>query len=97
MLLSKQIRKLVKSFMNKDGTLKTTNLVMLLLMRIHCDILSNMWVACMNLKNNNMKIQRDVLNKIKTQINNSSNNVPKNSYIRIQIRNHPQKKFKKNI
>jgi hypothetical protein len=42
-----------------------------------------------------MKIQRDVQNKIKTQINNSSNNFPKNSYIRIQIRNHPQNKFKK--
>jgi hypothetical protein len=81
--------------MNKEGTQKTTNLVMLLLMRIHCDILSNMWVACMNLKKSNMKIQRDVQNKIKTQINNSSNNVPKNPYSRIRIRNHPQKKFNK--
>jgi hypothetical protein len=45
--------------MNKDGKQKTTNLVMLLLMRIHCDILSNMWVAYMNMKKSNMKIQRD--------------------------------------
>jgi hypothetical protein len=80
--------------MNKDGTQKTTNLVMLLLMRIHCDILSNMWVACMTLKKSNMTFQRDVQNQMETQINNFSNNGLINSYIRIQIGNHQQKKFK---
>jgi hypothetical protein len=53
-----------------------------------------MWVACMNMKKSKMRILKDVQNKIKTQINNSSINVPKNPYNRIQIRNHPQKKFK---
>jgi hypothetical protein len=45
---------------SKDGEQKTANLVMFLLMRIYCDILSNIRVACTNLKNSNMENQRDV-------------------------------------